>query len=89
MNVTSNHPSGHLTMIDVIEIEIIFGALELGIIPPGLGIDIEATLAGMQADEARATKRKFRKIKRQCNLTGRPVWAVVRDRGAKIMKKIQ
>ena len=44
---------------NIIDMEIIFGALDLGIIPPGVGIDIEAALATMDAADARVAKRKF------------------------------
>jgi hypothetical protein len=73
----------------IIEMEIIFGALDLGIIPPAIGIDIEAALAGMNAKDARAARRKFRKIKRKCSEAGVPLWTHVRDHGKKIMHNTQ
>ena len=73
----------------IIEMEIIFGALDLGIIPPGIGIDVEAALAGMNAQDARAAKRKFRKIKRKCASSNLPLWLYVREHGRKIMQKTQ
>lgn len=74
---------------EIIEMEIIFGALDLGIVPPGIGIDVEAALAGMDATEARTAKRKFRKIKRKCSESGIPLWAHVREHGKKIMERTQ
>jgi len=74
---------------NIIDMEIIFGALDLGIIPPGVGIDIEAALATMDAADARVAKRKFRKIKRKCVTTGKSLRAHVREHGKKIMEKTQ
>jgi len=50
-------------MSDILDFQVVMGALELGIIPPGW--DVDEALAGMSASEARLCKRKFRKIVRK------------------------
>jgi len=45
---------------DVVDFQVVMGALELGIIPPGW--DVDKALADMSVQDALVCKRKFRKI---------------------------